>query len=266
MQGYIKVYRKLMNSPVWEDPNYLKLWMYCLMKATHKERETLIGNQVVDLKPGQFVTGRHSLAEDMNKGVKPRNKQSEISWWRYLNNLEKLEMLNIKKTNKYSVISIINWSQYQESEQQMNNKRTTDEQQMITNKNVKNDKNVKKKESHKQVYDESSLYFKMSNYFYSLILKNNPDHKKPNFQKWSDEFRKIVELDKKSKDEVREVMEFVQSDEFEMVNVLSPTKLRKRYDQLAMKVKRSKNNVIDFKKKEYNPSQRVVNKEDMPFG
>lgn len=131
-----------MDSPIWSDPYYLKLWMYCLMKATHKEREVILGNQVVPLEPGQFITGRTSLSEDLNKGMKPKQKLNESTWWRYLNNLEKLEMLHIKKTNKYSIVSIVKWSDYQETEQQMNNRRTSDEQQMNTNKNVKNVKNI----------------------------------------------------------------------------------------------------------------------------
>ena len=58
MQGYIKLHRKLMDSAVWGDPLYLKLWLYCLMKSTHKEREVILGNQVITLKPGEFITGR----------------------------------------------------------------------------------------------------------------------------------------------------------------------------------------------------------------
>ena len=143
MQGYIKLYRKLMDSPVWSDPYYLKLWMYCLMKATHKERNVILGSKVATLEPGQFIIGRKSLTEDLNKGMKPKQELNESTWWRYLNNLEKFEMLHIKKTNKYSVVSIIKWSDYQESEQQMNNKRTSNEQQMNTNKNVKNVNNDK---------------------------------------------------------------------------------------------------------------------------
>lgn len=141
MQGYIKLYRKIMDSPVWSDPHYLKLWMYCLMKATHKEREFILGNQTIALEPGQFILGRKSLTKELNEGMKPKQQLNESTWWRYLNNLEKWQMLNIKKTNKYSVISISKWSDYQESEHQMNNKRTSDEHQMNTNKNVKNVKN-----------------------------------------------------------------------------------------------------------------------------
>lgn len=143
MKGYIKLYRQTLNSAIWQDPYYLKLWMYCLMKASHKKREYLLGNDMIELNEGEFVTGRNSLEEDLNKGMKPKQKLSESTWWRYLINLEKWEMLNIKKTNKYSVVTVVNWSLYQGSEQQLNNSWTTDEQQLNTNKNVKNVENVK---------------------------------------------------------------------------------------------------------------------------
>lgn len=84
------------------------------MKASHTKKEILLGNILVELDPGQFVTGRRSLSDDLNRDVKPKFQQSDISWWRYLNNLENMQMLNIKKTNKYSVISILNWGCYQE--------------------------------------------------------------------------------------------------------------------------------------------------------
>lgn len=143
MQGYIKLYRKMMCSPIWQDPYYFKLWMYCLMKASHKEHEQLVGNLLEKLKPGQFITGRKVLTEELNKGMKNELKLSEKSWERYLKNLEKWKMLTIKTTNKYSVVTIIKWYEYQETDQQLTNSCPTTDQQLTTNKNVKNDKNVK---------------------------------------------------------------------------------------------------------------------------
>lgn len=240
MQGYIKLYRKMMCSPIWEDPYYFKLWMYCLMKASHKKREQIIGNQMIELEEGQFITGRQSLSNDLNRGVKPKLQQSEITWWRYLNNLEKWGMLNIKRTTKYSIISIIKWSDYQESEQQMNNKRTTDEQQMNTNKNVENVENVEnvKKYSRKYIYDDTHL--SMAESFYNKILENNPNNKKPNFEKWANEIRLMMERDGRNEEQITYLMNWVQQDDFEMSNVMSPDKLRKRFDQLIMKVKKQK--------------------------
>lgn len=244
MQGYIKLYRKTMESPIWQDPYYLKLWMYCLMKASHREHKQLIGNQLVDLKPGEFVTGRNALADDLNNGMKPKQKQSEISWWRYLNNLEQWGMLNIKKTNKYSVISISKWCEYQESEQQLNNNRTTDEQQLNTNKNVKNDKNEKndnkKNNSRKRVYDVDSIHYQLADRLLQKILLNNPEHKQPNLHKWADDIRLMMEADKRTEDQIIYVIDWSQTHHFWKTNILSVSKLREKYDQLVIQIKAGK--------------------------
>lgn len=148
-KGWIKLHRKLLDNPIWQDPHYMKLWMYCLLQASHAEHEQLVGNQIIKLLPGQFVTGRISLAEEMNRGVTPKKRQSESTWWRDLKRFEEWGMLNIKANSKYSVVTVDNWAIYQETEKGMDSKRTADEQQvnsewtaseqrLNTNKNVKN--------------------------------------------------------------------------------------------------------------------------------
>ncbi|MDQ0414196.1 replication protein [Mesobacillus stamsii] len=245
MQGYVKLYRKTMDSIIWQDPYYLKLWMYCLMKASHKEHNQLVGNQNIMLKEGEFITGRSSLSDDLNKGMKPNFKQSEISWWRYLNNLEKWGMLNIKKTNKYSVVSILKWYEYQETEQQMNNKCTTDEQQLITNKNVKNvknDKNEKNKKinSRKRVYDVDSIHYQLADRLFKKILLNNSEYKQPNLQKWADDIRLMMEIDKRNAEQITYVIDWSQTHQFWKTNILSVSKLRDKYDQLVIQIKAGK--------------------------
>ncbi len=159
MAGWISLHRKLMDNPIYSNANMLKLWIHCLMKATHAEREQLVGNQMVKLEVGQFVTGRNALAEEFNKGAKKDEVVSPSTLWRWLNNFEEWQMLNIKKTTKYSVVTVVHWSEYQGSEQQvnskwtaneqqMNNKRTTDEQQVNTNNNVNNANNINKDNKH----------------------------------------------------------------------------------------------------------------------
>ena len=246
MQGWIKLHRKIMSNPIWQNPYHFKLWSYCLMKASHKEHEQMVGNQIVKLSPGEFVTGRTSLADDLNRGMKPKERQSELSWWRYLKMLEKLEMLNIKSTTKYSVVSIAKWSEYQldeqQTEQQMNSKCTTDEQQMNTNKNVKNGKNAKneKKEkdnSPKQAYDESSIYFQLANLLFQKILENNPEHKQPNLQKWANTVRLMMERDNRTEKQIKYLINWSQTHHFWKSNILSTDKLRDKFDQLAIQCK-----------------------------
>lgn len=159
MQGWIKLHRKIRLNPVFADMNLLRLWLICLTEATHKEYDALVGRQVVKLEPGQFITGRFDLHKMFNEGLKKSDRASEYTVWRWLLTLQELEFLSIKSSNKFSIVSIVKWAEYQfteqENEQQMSNKRAANEQQMSTNKNVKKEKNVK---------EEKILYFEIVSY------------------------------------------------------------------------------------------------------
>lgn len=146
MQGWISIHRKIMENPVWQDPKLLKLWMLCLLEASHKEHEQLVGRQIVKLQPGEFVTGRYALAKAYNEGAKKRDIVPDSTLWRWMKWLEDNDFLNIKSTTKFSVITIKNWNLYQQNEQQMNNKWAANEQQMNTNNNGNNDNNFYKEE------------------------------------------------------------------------------------------------------------------------
>ncbi|KIL45737.1 hypothetical protein [Jeotgalibacillus soli] len=148
MHGYVKLYRKTLASSIWQDPDLFRLWMFCLMKASHKERTVMVEKKEVELDPGQFYTGRFSLHQEFNNGVPPRKQVKDTTLWSWLKKLESMGNLDIKTYNKYSVVSIVNWSEYQDTlttePQQIDSKMTAKPQQIDTNKNVKNVKNVKK--------------------------------------------------------------------------------------------------------------------------
>ena len=146
MRGWVSIHRKIMNNPVWQDPKLLKLWMLCLLEASHKEHEQLVGRQIIKLLPGQFITGRFALAKAYNEGAKKRDIVPDSTLWRWMKWLEDNDFLNIKSTTKFSVITIKNWNLYQQNEQQMNNKWAANEQQMNTNNNGNNDNNFYKEE------------------------------------------------------------------------------------------------------------------------
>jgi len=97
MKGYIKVHRKIQKSSIWVDPFKFKLWMLCLMKASHSDTETLIGNQLIKLEKGQFPTGRDALEREFNAGVTKKNRVTGLTLFRWLELFEKLEMLTSKK-------------------------------------------------------------------------------------------------------------------------------------------------------------------------
>lgn len=138
--GWVKVHRKLLHSDIFDNEKMLKVFIYCLLKTSHKSHKVRVGRQVVELEPGQFVFGRKQAAAEL--------KMSESTVWRYMKSLETETVLLLKPNNKFTLVTLANWAVYQgddvESGQQKNNRWTTDEQQMDTNKNVKNVKNEKK--------------------------------------------------------------------------------------------------------------------------
>jgi len=138
LDGYIKLFRKLLDNPIiCKDSDYLAVWVYLLLNATHREQPALFRGQKIILKPGQLITGRISISTKLNI--------SESKVQRILKSFENEQQIEQQASNQNRLITILNWTEYQQSEQQnehpVNNKRTTSEQQVNTNKNVKNDKN-----------------------------------------------------------------------------------------------------------------------------
>jgi hypothetical protein len=127
-QGWIKLWRKSKETAVFAHEGMWKLWCLCLMNASHKDTEVPISGLLkpVRLKPGQFITGRDSLHmqyhQGFRKNYRPQNRPVAKTIYRWLATLENQQMLSIKKSTKFSIITITNWPQYQEPVQQMSNR------------------------------------------------------------------------------------------------------------------------------------------------
>ena len=138
-RGYVKLWRKTEDSAIFQNKNAFILWSYCLMKATHKPRVAMVGNQVIELRPGQFIFGRDKASEQTPLTVQEIRTSLKV--------LKKLSMISVKSTNKFSIISVINWEFYQSDEctanQHLTNKEPTDNQQITTDKHSKHIKNRK---------------------------------------------------------------------------------------------------------------------------
>lgn len=135
-----------MDSPLNGDSQAFHLWVNLLLAANHKEGETLVNYGNKKLKAGQLLTSRKRLSSIT--GI----QESKVT--RLLNLFIKMNLIEQQTFNKFRVISITNWHKYQVREQQMNSKRTTNEQQMNTYNNDNNDNNVNKKQE-ERVYPSS---------------------------------------------------------------------------------------------------------------
>ena len=90
-------------------------------------------------------------------------------------------------------------------------------------------------------------YYEMANYMYNKILQMNENYKKPNMEKWADEFRKMIEIDNIKVEELGELIDKIYRDDFWSKNILSPSKLRSKYDDLTIRLKNKKITALDYK-------------------
>lgn len=106
--GYVKLWRRSLRSDVWQNPKVWRVWCWMLMKATHKQIIQMVGYQPVDLNPGEFVFGRKNCSKE--------TKVSENAVRTCLQALKLTNRITIKSSTKFSVVSIINWEQYQDED------------------------------------------------------------------------------------------------------------------------------------------------------
>lgn len=103
------------------------------------------------------------------------------------------------------------------------------------NKNNK-DKRSKPK---KRVYEPDSDYFKLAQYLWEKIKANNPENNEPNLQTWSDDIRKMAEIDHRDVEKIHNMIDWCQSDDFWSTNILSAKKLREKYEQMRAQANKS---------------------------
>lgn len=103
--GWIKLHRKLLASKVFQNNNALKIWIWCLLKATHNKRTYLMGLNQIEISEGSFIFGSFVAKEE--------TKMAISTIWRWLKFLENEKQIIVKSSNKYSIITIIHWKDYQ---------------------------------------------------------------------------------------------------------------------------------------------------------
>jgi hypothetical protein len=248
MDGWIRLHRKIRENPIFNDMQLFRLWIICLTEATYKERDQMVGKQLAHLMPGEFVTGRFSLNELYNAGLGRKENKPPTTTWRWLEVLESNGFVVIKSNNKYSVVSIAKWMDYQQSDdqdgqqigQQVVNNLSTNGQQVVTNKKVKNVNNPKKeKEEVIKEYTENTV--ELTNHLIDLMQMNNPNVKIPAIlDKWNDEMEKLERIDKYDYMQIRSIIDWCQQDSFWKGNILSVPKLREKIGTLVMQMQRPK--------------------------
>jgi uncharacterized phage protein (TIGR02220 family) len=131
MKGWIKMNRKIAEWEWYSDIKVCRLFIHMLLKANHAPGRW----QGIDILPGQLIIGRSSLSEET--GLSEQEIRTVMS------KLKSTGEITSKATNKFTVITICKYSEYQGCgiEEQPANQpasQPTSNQQSTTNKNNKN--------------------------------------------------------------------------------------------------------------------------------
>lgn len=144
--GYIKLNKKILNWEWIDKPNTFALFIYLLLKASWKDTEW----HGIKIKRGQLITGRQKLSKET--GLSERKIRTALSDLQTTNNL------TIKTTNKYSLITIVNYDKYQCST--INSDQQNDQQNVQQTTTSNKYKNIKKEYISKDIYKkETHKYF-----------------------------------------------------------------------------------------------------------
>ena len=71
MKGWISLHRKILDNPILSRGrtySRFEAFIYMLLRANHKENKVVIGNQMVLVKRGSFITSQKKLQIVFNWG------------------------------------------------------------------------------------------------------------------------------------------------------------------------------------------------------
>jgi hypothetical protein len=169
-QGYIKIYRKFKDWEWYTNINVKTLFLHCLIRANHKS----INYQGIKIDRGEFLTSIRTLS--IETGLSERQVRTA------LDKLVLTNELTSKSNNKYRIIKVLKYNEYQDvdkqSGKQVTGKRQASDKPLTTNnneENEKNDKKFKKTKAKKEYFSNCTI----NDLFYEWIAMRISIKKKP---------------------------------------------------------------------------------------
>jgi hypothetical protein len=241
--GWIKIHRKILLHPVFQDSELLHIFLYCIAKANHKPGRVLSpksnGGELT-IERGQFIFGQRKAAKET--GVNARTAHRKLVL------LEKLEIVTRFVSHRFTVVTINNYARYQNNPYQSDSLPDSNVShscpaavpQVSTNKNNKNEKNDKKK----RIFLSHSVEYELSKFLLGEIRKNdpgfladNPEAEESTIQRWASDIDRLMRIDHRPQEEIRELIEFAQTNSFWRSIILSAHQLREKYTPLLLQMK-----------------------------
>jgi hypothetical protein len=138
MEGWISLYRQIVDNEFYFAERFTKMqaWIDLLLLANHKPTTIFIRGNQIKLTEGQLCYSQLTLSK--------RWKWNRRTVDNFLSMLQNREMIHHTKTHLTTIISIVQWSEFQKSTQQTaqqtHNRVHTDNNVNNVNKNIEREK------------------------------------------------------------------------------------------------------------------------------
>ena len=142
---FCPTYDWMYEGPIFADSDTFKTLCWLAYKSCYEDTFVIVNNIKVNLKKGEvFLESRKKAAQALNLG--------ETRYRNILRNLEEAGEIEVKSTNRYTIIKLIKWhhlepkqpadNQHTTNKRPTYNRQTTDPYININNKNNINNSNL----------------------------------------------------------------------------------------------------------------------------
>ena len=162
MEGWISLHRKMIDWEWYNEPNTIRLFLHCLLKANHQDKKW----RGIDIKRGSFVTSYAKLADELELSI--QNVRTA------LNNLKLTGEVTSESSSKNTVIKVVNYDKHQvnntqdntQSNKQLTKSQHTPNTRLTTTNNDNNDNNDN---NENKIYEAKQNYKPEFNSFFSKV-------------------------------------------------------------------------------------------------
>ncbi len=270
--GFIPLYRSIKNKS-WAKDVYLRaLWENLLLEAQSEPYTANYKGHIWHLKAGQLVTTPANLGLNLcDRNGKPTSRDTVN---RMLAVFVREGMISIEgEKHKGTVITITNYSDYAQNSVNVpahkyahnnahdeasihaplddipahnNAHEPAHHEQYIFNNKLLNDRPRKKSSVPRKVKPDAAVSsekgdkwgnaedLKAAQWIYEKVLIVSPTAKEPNWSAWANDVRLMRQLDGHTHQDICRMFKWANRDSFWCSNVLSPAKLREKWDTLAI--------------------------------
>lgn len=146
MSGWVRLYRSIDEWEWASNPNVLCIFIRLLVLASFEPRQW----NGISIEKGQVVISLENLAKKVGLSV----QQTRTA----LNKLKSTNEITSQSTNKYSLITIVNYGKYQGIEEENNKQDNKQSNNPITNEQQTNNKQITTSKESKEVNNLNNIY------------------------------------------------------------------------------------------------------------